>query len=122
MEAVRWYLLAAETGYPKAQNTLGVCYKTGTGTDKDLAEAVKWYRLAAQQDYAMAQSNLGICYANGEGVVRDLEEACFWFTLAEANGNESAQGYRETTESRLSEDQLELVRLRVQTWRDSGQY
>ena len=109
-------MLAAEVGYPKAQNTIGVCYKNGTGVKKDFAEAVKWYRLAAQQDHAMAQSNLGVCYANGEGVDRDYEEASFWFTLAEANGNDTAQSYREKLEKRLSEDQKARVQTRVQVW------
>ena len=116
MEAIRWYLMAAESGYAKAQNTLGVCYKNGTGVEKDLGEAVKWYRLAAQQNYALAQSNLGICYAKGEGVERNDEEASFWFTLAEENGNESAREFRDTVDPKLSAQQRERVAERVKLW------
>ena len=33
--------------YAEAQYNLGVCYRDGTGVEKDDAEAVKWYRRAA---------------------------------------------------------------------------
>ena len=51
-EAVKWYRLAAEQGYAKAQNNLGVRYENGEGVLQDYAEAMKWYRLAAEQGRA----------------------------------------------------------------------
>jgi len=115
-EAFRWYMLAAEQGEPRAQYNLGVCYKFGIGVPKDYNEAVKWYRLAAQQGHPQAQCNLGVCYANGEGVVKDLEEAYFWFSLAEANGNKTAAENRALLEDKLTEEQKEKIKERVQKW------
>jgi TPR repeat protein len=57
-EAVKWYRLAAEQGYARAQTNLGWMHEKGRGVDQNDAEAVKWYRLAAQQGYARAQAYL----------------------------------------------------------------
>ena len=45
-------------GYAPAQNMLGVCYRDGLGTEKDLAEAENYFRLSADQGYAPAEENL----------------------------------------------------------------
>ena len=37
-----------------------MCYKKGTGVEKDEVEAVKYYKIAADQDDASAQYNLGV--------------------------------------------------------------
>jgi TPR repeat protein len=47
-EAVRWYRLAAEQGYARAQSNLGFMYSNGEGVPENNAEAVRWYRLAAE--------------------------------------------------------------------------
>ena len=51
-EAVRWYRLAAEQGYAKAQFNLGLMYDFGEGVPEDDTEAVKWHHLAAEQGMA----------------------------------------------------------------------
>ena len=48
-EAVRWYQMAAEQGYARAQYNLGVMYADGEGVPEDDAEAVRWYQMAAEQ-------------------------------------------------------------------------
>lgn len=61
-EAIRWYTLAAEQGYARAQFNLGLLYKNGGGVvTQDYAEAVRWYTLAAEQGNARAQFNLAFC-------------------------------------------------------------
>ncbi|KAJ3391494.1 hypothetical protein HDU84_005869 [Entophlyctis sp. JEL0112] len=80
--AVQWYRLAAEVGYARAMNCLGVCYFRGTGVDKDYGEAVQWYRKAAELGNPNAQNNLGICFEEGKGVVRDLILAKTWYKAA----------------------------------------
>ena len=48
-EAVRWYRLAAERNFPRAQEALGDMYKQGRGgLKKNPTEAYKWYALATR--------------------------------------------------------------------------
>src|SRR3974390_141082 len=48
-EALKWYRLAADQGYAKAQNMLGGMYGEGKGVPKDYALAYMWYNLSAAQ-------------------------------------------------------------------------
>lgn len=49
---------AAESGIPEAQFTLGCCYESGRGTEKDLAEAAGWYRRSAKGGLERANESL----------------------------------------------------------------
>ena len=49
---------AAESGFPEAQCTLGSCYETGSGVEKDLAEAAGWYRRSARAGLQQANESL----------------------------------------------------------------
>jgi TPR repeat protein len=75
----------------QAQNDLGLCYFSGKGATKDLAEAVKWFCKAAERGYANAQYNLGVCYAQGNGVAKDIPEAVKWCRMAADQGHINAQ-------------------------------
>jgi TPR repeat protein len=55
---VRLYRLAADQGDATAQISLGFCYVSGTGVDRDHVEAARWYRLAADQGCSFAQQSL----------------------------------------------------------------
>ena len=90
-KAVKMFRLAADQGYPDAQNNLGLCYARGEGVTQDYSEAVKWYRLAADQGYPKAQNNLGFCYDRGLCVAQDYSEAIKWFRLAADQGYPDAQ-------------------------------
>ena len=57
-EAVKWYRLAADQNYHRAQNNLGVCYEYGLGVEKDPTEATKWYKLAAKNGNKSAKENI----------------------------------------------------------------
>ena len=48
-EAVRWYRLAAEQGFARAQNNLGVMYTNGEGVPQDNVEAHMWLNLSASR-------------------------------------------------------------------------
>jgi TPR repeat protein len=58
-EAMRWYRLAADEGYPVAQWEIGDMYEEGHGVPQDYVEAVRWYRKAADQELPVAQYSLG---------------------------------------------------------------
>jgi TPR repeat protein len=49
VEAVRWYRMAAERGFPKVQRVFGWMYEKGKGVAKDPAEAIRWCRMAAER-------------------------------------------------------------------------
>jgi len=46
---VKWYRLAAEQGYAKAQSGLGFMYSLGQGVPQDYLQAHMWANLAAAQ-------------------------------------------------------------------------
>lgn len=91
---------AAESGDPKAENSLGVMYYTGEviskdssgkTLDNDPAAAAGWFYRSAMQGFADAQFNLGLLYANGEGIAKDSAKAAEWFKKAAEQGNVDAQ-------------------------------
>jgi TPR repeat protein len=48
-QALKWYLLAAESGDAMAQFNVGFMYANAEGAERNYPEAVKWYRLSAMQ-------------------------------------------------------------------------
>lgn len=91
VEAVKWFLKAAEQGLAKSQCNMGYMYQTGKGVAQDSEKAVEWYTKAANQGYARAQHKLGWCYGNGDGVKQDYKKAAEWFTKAANQGYSDAQ-------------------------------
>jgi TPR repeat protein len=105
VEAVKWYRKAAEQDCAEAQSSLGACYATGQGVERDDAEAVKWFRKAAMRNSHPGQYNLGVCYKDGQGVAKDETEAYKWFLLAAAQGNQGAKQDATKLERRLTSGQ-----------------
>ena len=97
-EAVKWYRLAADQGFAKAQTMLGVMYQLGEGATQDYAEAAKWFRKAAKQRFIFAQYDLGKMYAEGRGVEQDYAQAHMWFSSAGAIDERSAVAAKLTPE------------------------
>jgi TPR repeat protein len=90
-EALKWYRLAANRKFSRAQANLGLMYENGRGVPQDLAEALRWYRIAVRNDDAVAQNNLGAMYSEGKGVPADEREAARWFRLAARQGLAGAE-------------------------------
>ncbi|HWU34888.1 MAG TPA: tetratricopeptide repeat protein [Methylovorus sp.] len=91
-EAVKWYRLSAEQGFPEAQYALGVIYfSRDAGVTMDYDEAINWYRKAAEQGHVRSQLNLGIVYLRGDVVAQNIPEALKWFGLAAEQGDSDAQ-------------------------------
>lgn len=42
-QAYSWFLKAAEQGFDKAQQNLGIMYKKGMGIEKNLEKATYWF-------------------------------------------------------------------------------
>ncbi len=77
---------AAKKGDPKAQNTIGLCYSSGNGVEKNKEKAVYWYRKSAEQGYSIGEYNLALRYHNGEGVTQDYEQAMYWYRKSAEQG------------------------------------
>jgi len=92
---VKWYRLAAEQGYARAQWNVGRMYTNGIGNGfgvrKNNAEAAKWYRLAAEQGHSRSQFNLGMMYMTGEGVRKNNAESMKWHRKSADRGDDDVQ-------------------------------
>jgi uncharacterized protein len=89
-EAITWYLLAAESGHPVAQNNLALLMRFSENKPE---EAAKWYLLAAEQGLPFAEVKLGEIYAQGLGVAKNYEEALKWYMKAAQKGFPVAYHY-----------------------------
>lgn len=73
------FLSAAKAGNADAQNTLGIMYREGLGTEKNGEEAFKWLEMAAKRGHLKAQSNLahtlGLETPSGERRIQALKWA-----------------------------------------------
>jgi TPR repeat protein len=58
VRAREYYRLAAERGFPAAQNTYARFLSAGTGGEKNEQEAIKWFSEAAKNGDKNAMSNL----------------------------------------------------------------
>ena len=56
-EAAKWYRLAAEQGFARAQHNLGLMYANGTGVPQDDVLAYAWLNLAVEQGNELASEN-----------------------------------------------------------------
>ena len=66
-EAVRYYRLAGDAGYPRALCNLGYLYDHGEGVDVDHHQAFKLYQKAAEANYAPGLYHLALAYEEGNG-------------------------------------------------------
>src|SRR5262249_59145931 len=55
VEAVHWFLKAADQGDPAAQTDLGYMYAMGLGVPQSPEQAFRWFQRAALENYAPAQ-------------------------------------------------------------------
>ncbi len=90
-EAMRWYRISAQQGYPTGEANIGYLYAKGFGVPQNWEEAVYWYRLAAEHGQREAQHNLALRYQNGEGVAKDMGKARYWMQKSAAQGDDDAQ-------------------------------
>ena len=90
-EAMRLYLLASESGFPRAQLGVGVLLEDGRSGEKDKNEATKWYRRAAAQNNALAQFFLFRALFRGRSSADKKVEASEWLRKSADQGLDQAQ-------------------------------
>ena len=62
------YEKAVEQGYANAQFSLGLCYASGIGVDRDEQKAVELYKMAAERGNIGAKNYLEVCYYKKRGI------------------------------------------------------
>jgi TPR repeat protein len=77
-------------------------------------EAVRWLRKSASHGFVQAQSRLGSLLSDGISIKPDYLAAWVWYTLAAAQGDRVARMDARRLERRLTADQLESARQRVE--------
>jgi hypothetical protein len=82
-ESIKWYRVAADRGYPLAQELLGYFYYQ----KEDYATARDWYEMAASQNYLSAIWRLGRMHLNGKGTPVDVAKATALFEQAARQGH-----------------------------------
>jgi TPR repeat protein len=87
-EAIRYYLLAAESGSTVAWFDLASMYARAG----EYQHAIEWYEKSAAEGYLPALYRLGWCYKSGKGVDRNEEKARAYFEEAAQKGHIFAKG------------------------------
>lgn len=64
-KAAYWWNEAAQNGYTKAYNNIGIAYKEGRGVEKNLRKAVEWIKKGAEAGGDYAQYNYGNMFRDG---------------------------------------------------------
>ena len=91
VEAMRWFLEAADQGSVGAQFALGCMHCNGEGGSQNFTEGTEWLIRAADQGHDAAQEYLGRIYAEGLGTRQDYVEAFNWYRKAAVQGSAKAQ-------------------------------
>jgi TPR repeat protein len=91
VEGVKWYTLAAEQGYVRAQRVLGDTYRSGQDLATNEAAALIWYGRAASQGCTWALYRLGQMHYNGEGVRSNAVAAAKYYRKSAVLGLSHAQ-------------------------------
>jgi TPR repeat protein len=90
LEAMKYYLDAADRGHAGAMNDLGGVFEYGIGVPKNSATALAWYDRAARFGHAGAMTYMGQLSENGVDVPQDFATARDWYEKAAALGNAAA--------------------------------
>lgn len=90
-EAFEYIFKAAERGYPKAMNRLGLLYASGQGIQQNDKEAFYWFKRAAKLGDVDAMTNLANAYYRGDGVLKNRECDLYWMRRAARLGSIEAE-------------------------------
>src|SRR5262245_32543956 len=87
LEAMRYYLAAADRGHAGAMNDLGGVFEYGVGVPKNMVTALMWYERSAGLGHAGAMAHIGHLSEDGLEVPQDFANARHWYEKAAALGN-----------------------------------
>jgi uncharacterized protein len=87
LEAIKYYLDAADRGHAGAMNDLAGMFEHGVGVPKNLPTALEWYERAAEFGHAGAMNHMAQLSEDGIEVPQDFANARHWYEKAAALGN-----------------------------------
>ena len=93
-QAVYWYHKAADEGNMCSQNSLGICYQSGSGVPQSDEQAVSWFEKAYENGSPDGAYNLAECYFEGRGVKKSIDKALEMWSAAAKLGHPSAASRR----------------------------
>jgi len=85
-EAIKIFQELGSKGCDVSNNTLGIMYEYGLGTEENLHKAKKFYELAAEKGNILGFYNLGMAYMYGKGVDKDIRQAITYLRKASDGG------------------------------------
>lgn len=103
-EAVRWFMLSAESGFPQGQFNLAQKFSEGAGVEQNWTTAQRWYQAAARQRHPEAQMALMQIYFYGNGITPDGAFAYMWMVIAAEAGFENAVNNLADLEGRVGKE------------------
>jgi hypothetical protein len=90
-EALKYLVMSANQGLPKAELLLGSLYESGEAGEKDMSKALALYRKAAEAHEPHAGCRIADMYREGRGVPQDQEEMAKWLRGDAEQGCAGAQ-------------------------------
>jgi hypothetical protein len=84
-------VVAVRQGDSRAEEFLGLMYKSGQGVPKDPSRAFELLLSAAEQGSAMAQHNIGLMLFEGMGVKKNPIVALTWLEIATASASKASE-------------------------------
>lgn len=84
-------LSKAQSGDAQSQYELAMCFRKGSGIEKDYRKSFEWTEKAAAQNYEEALFNKAVCFLQGEGVATNEIAAVKIFSELSKKDNAKAQ-------------------------------
>ncbi len=88
---VELFKQSADSGYSRAQYTMGMLHMSGEVVEQNIETAYWWLKSAAAQNHPLALHHIGICYAQGIVVEADIEQAFHYFSRSAELGLDTAK-------------------------------
>ena len=103
-----WSKLASE-GDPIAQNSLGVMFQKGEGTEMNFLLSYSWFKKSAESGYTPAQVSLGYIYDQGMGTEQNKIKAFMWWKIASMHGDSDAMTLLKLLSNEINENDQKIA-------------
>ena len=120
-ESFKYYMIAAQEGYPSAEGEVGGFYAMAfpkhDACEIDTSKAAEWWLKASEHGNAGAQCNLAGYYLRGTGVPQNPVEAYVWGTMGVHCSSirfRSAEVFRDQALALLNEEQVADANARIE--------